>query len=99
MRLYVGNIPFHATEEEIRAKFGELGEVNEVKIVTDRETGRSRGFAFVDMDDAGAIKAIDELADEDFGGRPMVVNQAHDRKPPQGRNGHGRDRERRNERC
>ena len=80
MKIYVGNLPFSTTEAELRDLFGQYGEVGEVALPTDRETGRPRGFGFVEMsnDDAAreAIKAIDG---QDVGGRAVKVNEARPR--------------------
>src|SRR5690606_12851513 len=78
---FVGNLPFSATETEIGDLFAQHGVVHSVRIITDRETGRPRGFAFVKMDDAevaGAVQALDGSA---FGGRNLRVNEAEDRPP------------------
>jgi len=76
-KLYVGNLPFTATEEEIAAKFGACGTVESAKVITDRDTGRSKGFGFVEMStDSEAQAAIDQFNGQDFGGRPMTVNEA-----------------------
>jgi RNA recognition motif-containing protein len=83
-RLYVGNIPYTATDLDIRAAFSPFGNVSKVDIVIDRETSRPRGFAFVTMDDAGAPAAIAQLAGTDFGGRSMVVNVAKERSHREG---------------
>jgi cold-inducible RNA-binding protein len=75
--LYVGNLPHSTTEAELRTLFQEHGDVERVNIVTDRETGRARGFAFVEMTNPGeADKAIAALDGSDLGGRPMKVNEA-----------------------
>jgi RNA recognition motif-containing protein len=75
--LFVGNIPHSTTEAELRALFEPHGAVERVSVVTDRDTGRSRGFAFVEMTDAGAAdKAVAALNGSDLGGRPMKVNEA-----------------------
>jgi cold-inducible RNA-binding protein len=75
--LFVGNIPHSTTEAELRALFEPHGAVERVSVVTDRDTGRSRGFAFVEMTDAGAAdKAVAALDGSDLGGRPMKVNEA-----------------------
>jgi RNA recognition motif-containing protein len=79
-RIYVGNIPFSCTEELLEQLFGAHGAVESVKIITDRETGRSRGFAFVEMEDAGADAAIQALDGKDMDGRPMRVNEARERE-------------------
>jgi RNA recognition motif-containing protein len=82
-RLYVGNIPYQTTEEQLRSLFEQDGgaEVSEVKIVLDRDTGRPRGFAFVELSsDAQASAAIDALHGKAFGGRPLTVSEARDRQ-------------------
>jgi RNA recognition motif-containing protein len=76
-KLFVGNLPFSATEDEVREKFAELGEVHSVNLVNDRHTGQPRGFGFVEMDDEGAQRAIQTLNNTDFGGRALRVDQAH----------------------
>lgn len=79
-RLYVGNLTWSATEEDVRQLFEGVGTVEEVAIITDRETGRSRGFAFVEMDSEGAKKAMEELDGYDMGGRNLRVNEAQERQ-------------------
>jgi len=75
--LYVGNLPHSTTESELRSFFVAHGAVDKVSIVTDRETGRSRGFAFVEMTDASAAdKAIAALNGTDLGGRTLTINEA-----------------------
>ncbi|ADU64282.1 MAG: RNA-binding protein [Pseudodesulfovibrio sp.] len=78
--IYVGNIPFSVSENDIRGLFGEYGDVASVKLVEDRETGRFRGFGFVEMDDAGALEAIEALDGKDMGGRTLKVNEARPRE-------------------
>jgi RNA recognition motif-containing protein len=78
-RLYVGNLPFSATEESLRALFSKHGTVEKVSLITDRDTGRPRGFGFVEMSSADAQRAIQGLNGTDFGGRPLRVNEAQDR--------------------
>lgn len=78
-KLYVGNLPYRATEQELKQHFAQFGEVSSAKIITDRETGRSRGFAFVEMENSD--EAISVLNGKDFGGRPLVVNEARERQP------------------
>ena len=80
-RIYVGNLPFSATDEEVRAMFSEFGAVNSVDLITDRETGRPRGFGFVEMDGADASEAISALDGAQFGGRTLKVNEAKPREP------------------
>ena len=84
-RLYVGNLPFSATEDELRALFGRHGSVDSVKVITDRETGRPRGFAFVEMSEPSAVTdAIRALDGTQLGGRAMKVNEAQDKPRPSG---------------
>ena len=78
-KLYVGNLPFSATEDEIRELFGQHGEVESVELLTDRETGRPRGFGFVQMADSAADAAMAALNGKDMGGRPLRVNEARER--------------------
>ena len=91
-KLYVGNLPFSATEETILSKFADCGTVESVKLITDRDTGRSKGFGFVEMSsEAEARAAIDSLNDTDFNGRPLRVNEAKPQKKRSsgGRGGYG----------
>jgi len=78
-RIYVGNLPYSATEDELRGLFEAHGTVNEVDILRDRETGRARGFGFIEMEDAGADAAIEALEGADMGGRPLRVSEARPR--------------------
>ncbi|MDJ0790048.1 MAG: RNA-binding protein [Myxococcota bacterium] len=89
-KIYVGNLPWAATEADLRDLFGPFGSVASAAVVTDRETGRSRGFGFVEMDDGDADKAIQELDGRDFGGRPLRVNQAQEKRRREGGGGGGR---------
>ena len=78
--IYVGNLSYTSTPEEIGTLFGQFGTVTSVRIVKDRETGRSRGFAFVEMsDDAAADAAVENLNGKDFGGRNLKINEAKER--------------------
>ena len=77
-RIYVGNLPFSASDEEVREIFEPFGTVNSVSLITDRETGRPRGFGFVEMAD-GAEDAISKLDQSDMGGRTLNVNEARPR--------------------
>ena len=79
-RLYVGNLPFDATTEQLRTAFAAYGTVFDVSLVSDRETGRPRGFGFVDMDPEGAQAAIAGLDSKDFGGRDLRVNEAREKR-------------------
>ena len=91
MNIYVGNIPFGSSEQDVRDLFAEYGEVERVYLPQDRETGRPRGFGFVEMrnDDEGR-KAIEGLDGKDLGGRPLKVNEARPREErPRGSYGGG----------
>jgi RNA recognition motif-containing protein len=90
VRLFVGNLPYSATEVDIRQHFGTVGDPLQIVIPTDRETGRPRGFAFVDYDDRGvAERAIQQLHGQPFKGRPLSVSEARPReaRPPMGSGG------------
>jgi RNA recognition motif-containing protein len=90
-KLYVGNLPFSATEQGLQSKFGAIGAVESAKIIMDRETGRSKGFGFVEMaDDAAADNAINSLNGADFDGRAMIVSEARPQAPREGGGGGGR---------
>jgi RNA recognition motif-containing protein len=79
--LYVGNLPFSVTEDELRDVFARHGTVQSVNVITDRETGRPRGFGFVEMGDSGeAETAIRSLDGSELGGRSLKVNEAQDRQ-------------------
>lgn len=81
VKLYVGNLPFSATEEELRTLFAQAGTVASVALITDRDTGRSRGFAFVEMStQAEAEEAIKLLNNHNLGGRDLTVNIARPRE-------------------
>jgi len=77
VNIYVGNLPYNTTEAELQQTFEQYGTVSRAKVITDRETGRSRGFGFVEMaTDPEAEAAIEALNGADFGGRRLVVNKA-----------------------
>ncbi len=78
-KIYVGNLPFSATEEELEELFAQFGEVISVKLITDRDTGRPRGFGFVEMEDDGVAEAISDLDGSDMGGRQLKVSEARPR--------------------
>jgi len=80
MNIYVGNLPFTTTSGDLETLFGEYGEVSSAAVITDRDTGRSRGFGFVEMPDDAAKRAIDELNGKDFSGRALTVNEARPRR-------------------
>jgi RNA recognition motif-containing protein len=79
-KIYVGNLPFTATEEAVRTLFAQHGTVESVALMTDRETGRPRGFGFVEMPRADASKAIQSLNGFEMGGRPLRVNEAQEKQ-------------------
>ena len=87
MRMYVGNLPYNTTDDELRELFSQHGSVLDAKVIMDRETGRSRGFGFVEMDDSTARTAMEQLNGSEFAGRTLRVNEAEDR--PQRRGGGG----------
>lgn len=81
MNIYVGNISYSTKEDDLREDFGEFGEVTSAKIISDRETGRSKGFGFVEMaDDAAGEKAIEEMNGKEVDGRALRVNVARPRR-------------------
>jgi len=87
-KLYVGNLSFHTTEDQLRSLFAPYGQIDSVSLVTDRDTGQSRGFSFVELaDDAAAERAIAELNGKDVDGRALTVNEA---RPREERGGGGR---------
>jgi RNA recognition motif-containing protein len=79
-KLYVGNLPFTATEDSVRALFVAHGSVDKVSLINDRDTGRPRGFGFVEMSNADAARAMQALNGTDFEGRALKVNEAQDRE-------------------
>ena len=92
MNIFVGSLPFRMDESELREHFESYGEVESVKIITDKFTGRSRGFGFVEMpNDEEAKKAISELNGSEIGGRSIIVNKSEERKEGDRRSnrGHG----------
>lgn len=78
--LYVGNLPWSTTEEDLAAFFGATGEVKSTRIITDRESGRSRGFGFVEVNDEDAERVVSEMNGKDLGGREIIVNEAKPRQ-------------------
>ncbi len=90
LNLYVGNLPYSMTDQELSDIFAEIGEVQSARVMNDRETGRSRGFGFVEManDDDGR-EAIEKLNGQDCGGRALVVNEARPREERPRRTGGG----------
>ena len=87
-KIYVGNLPFSADEAAVRSLFEQHGTVESVALINDRETGRPRGFGYVEMPRADAARAIQALNGSDMGGRPLKVNVAQDK--PRGGGGGGR---------
>ena len=79
-RIYVGNLPFSASDHDVRELFEEYGTVDSVHLITDRETGRPRGFGFVEMSE-GADEAIEALNQSQMSGRSLTVNEARPREP------------------
>jgi RNA recognition motif-containing protein len=91
--IYVGNISFQTSEQDLDAAFSAYGQVDRVQIVKDRDTGQSRGFAFVEMsNNAEADKAMESLNGADLGGRTLTVNEARPREPRPGGGGGGGNR-------
>ena len=88
--LFVGNLPFSSTEDALRTVFSQFGEVQQVKIMTDRDTGKPRGFGFVEMtQDEDAAKAVAALNGKDFEGRALTVNEARPKPERTGGGGGG----------
>jgi RNA recognition motif-containing protein len=87
-KIYVGNLPWSVTDEDLREMFASIGEVHSASVIMDRETGRSRGFGFVEMSENDADEAISRLDGRDHGGRPLRVNEAQS-KPRRGGGGGG----------
>jgi RNA recognition motif-containing protein len=93
-KLYIGNLPFTANEDSVRALFAEYGTVQSLSLVNDRETGAPRGFGFVEMSNSDASRAMQGLNGKDFGGRPLKVNEAQERTRGGGGGGGGYGRRR-----
>ncbi len=86
-KIYVGNLPFTATDETVRTLFASHGTVENVSLITDRDSGRPRGFGFVEMSSTDAARAMQALNGTDFGGRPLRVNEAQERSDQANRGG------------
>lgn len=86
-KIYVGNLSYSSTEEELISLFENFGEITSCKIISDRDTGRSRGFGFVEMENAD--EAIESLQDAQLGGRTLVINEARERQERRPYNGGG----------
>jgi len=78
-RIYIGNLAFEATTDDVRTAFEAFGAVHDVALISDRATGKSRGFGFVEMDGAEAVTAIEQLNGKDLVGRALTVSEAHER--------------------
>lgn len=89
MNIYIGNLPFETTGQELTELFAEFGEVISAKIITDRESGRSRGFGFIEMNDNEANKAIEELNGVEYKGFQLTVNEAREKRDDQRNNNRG----------
>ena len=86
-KIYVGNLPYSADQQSLEQKFAQCGSVDSVNLITDRDSGRSKGFGFIEMSsEAEARKAIEEFNGSDYDGRPLTVNEA---KPQQKKTGSG----------
>ena len=79
-KIYVGNLPWSATEADLRELFSSVGTVHSAAVITDRDTGRSRGFGFIEMDDSEAEQAISQLDGREMDSRPLRVNEAQERE-------------------
>ncbi len=90
INIYVGNLPFSTTDTDLEDMFSQFGQISRAAIITDRETGRSRGFGFVEMEnDEEGRKAIEAMNEKDFDGRQLTVNEARPRAPRSGGGGGG----------
>lgn len=90
MKIYVGNLPFDATQSGVQELFSQFGQVTDVTLINDRETGRPRGFGFVEMPDSvEANKALTALNGQDFGGRSLNINEAKPRESRPSGGGYG----------
>ena len=93
MRLYVGGLPYQTTEQDLFDLFGQAGQVTEATVITDRDTGRSKGFGFVEMSDQQAARtAIEQLNGTHLGDRTITVNEARERQSTGSRGYQGRER-------
>ena len=88
-KLFVGNLPFSATEQSVRALFEPHGTIESLALINDRETGRPRGFGFIEMPSADAAKAMQALNGRDFEGRALEVNEAQSKERSGGGGGNG----------
>jgi RNA recognition motif-containing protein len=83
-KLYVGNLPFTATEDSVRALFAQHGAIDSLALITDRDTGNPRGFGFIEMGNADAARAMQALNGADFEGRPLRINEAQSKERSNG---------------
>lgn len=88
-KVYVGNLPYNVTDEELQGFFGQYGDINEIKVITDRETGRSKGFGFITFASDQAAQAAIEADGKEFGGRALKVNIARENPRRGGGGGNG----------
>jgi len=88
-KIYVGNLPWSADDNALRDLFSTIGEVHSAAVIADRETGRSRGFGFIEMENSDADKAISELNGQELDGRQLRINEARDRNDRGGRSSGG----------
>ncbi len=89
MKIYVGNLPWNTTDADLEAMFTDIGAVTSARVITDRDTGRSRGFGFVEMSGEDGQRAIAELNGNQIEGRALRINEANEQKPRQGGGGGG----------
>lgn len=94
-KLYVGNLPFTATEDSVRALFSQHGAIDSLALITDRDTGNPRGFGFIEMANADAARAMQALNGADFEGRPLRINEAQNKERSNGGGGGDRGKPRR----
>jgi cold-inducible RNA-binding protein len=88
-KIFVGNLPWSVDDQELENLFSQYGDVQSAKVITDRDSGRSRGFGFVEMEDAAADEAISNLNESEVDGRDIRVNEANERPPRSGGGGGG----------
>jgi RNA recognition motif-containing protein len=89
-KLYVGNLPFSTNDQTLQNMFSEFGSIESARVITDRESGRSKGFGFVELGDADAATAIEKLNGTEIDGRKIIVNEARPMAPREGGGGGGR---------
>ncbi len=84
-KLYIGNLPYRTTENDVRKLFNKFEPIHSIVLINDKDTGRSRGFGFIELEEPNADAAINELADTIFGGRNLRISKARDREPMEAR--------------